>query len=111
MQTECVLEAPGAAAVSVQVRFLRVQREGRRGGARAEGDAFTPVASLEVDGELWTTWEESSEQQIDLGPVALGSLVRAGTCGGQRDGDHARRPRRAGAAAGRLGPYRRPCRT
>ena len=37
------------------------------------------MASLEVDGELWTTWEESSEQQIDLGPVALGSLVHAGT--------------------------------
>ena len=79
MQTECVLEAPGSASVSVQVRFLRVLSRVVEEVPRTEGDAFTPVASLEVDGELWTTWEESSEQQIDLGPVALGSLVHAGT--------------------------------
>ena len=79
MQTECVLEAPGAAAVSVQVRFLRVLARVVEEAPGTEGDAFTPVASLEVDGELWTTWEESSEQQIDLGPVALGSLVHAAT--------------------------------
>ena len=79
MQTECVLEAPGSAAVSVQVRFLRVLSRVVEEAPRTEGDAFTPVASLEVDGELWTTWEESSEQQIDVGPFALGSLVNAGT--------------------------------
>jgi hypothetical protein len=79
MQTECVLEAQGSAAVSVQVRFLRVLSRVVEEAPAKEGDEFTPVASLEVDGELWTTWEESSEQQIDLGPFALGSLVLAGT--------------------------------
>ena len=78
MQTECVLEAPASALVRVQVRFLRVQARLVQQARPDEGDEFTPVASLEVDGQLWTTWDESTEHQIDLGPLAVASLLLAG---------------------------------
>jgi hypothetical protein len=78
MQTECVLEASVLALVQVQVRFLRVRSRLVEQAPRDEGDEFIPVASLDVDGQLWTTWDESTEHQIDLSPIALRHLVGAG---------------------------------
>jgi hypothetical protein len=78
MQTECVLEGPASALVRVQVRFLRVQARLVQQAKLDEDDEFTPVASLEVGGQLWTTWDESTEHQIELGPLPVASLLLAG---------------------------------
>lgn len=66
MHTQCVAEvAPGALA-TVRIRYLQVQR---RTVEVATEDGFTPVAELEVDGELWASWDEAVEHTLDLGGI------------------------------------------
>ncbi len=62
MQTECLLEFGLEARVDVKIRFLQVQA--RTVEAAADG-TFTPVAELDVDGELWASWDEAVEHVVD----------------------------------------------
>jgi hypothetical protein len=62
-QTQCLLEAGPDAAVSIRLRFLRVQRKVVEA---AEGEEFTPVESLSFDGASIITWEEAVEHQVDI---------------------------------------------
>ena len=57
MQTECVLEFGLEAQVDVRLRFLQVQA---RTVEEAVAGDYKPVAELEVDGELWASWDEAS---------------------------------------------------
>ncbi len=68
MQTECVVEFAPEGTVDVRLRFLQVQT---RTMERSIGDAFVPVAELDVDGELWTTWDEAIEHTVDIPGVAV----------------------------------------
>lgn len=68
MRTELVLESRGPATVHARVRYLHVQ-------SRTVSGPDGPVASAEVDGEVWTTFEEALEQTVDL-DVGLGATGR-----------------------------------
>ena len=63
MQTECLLEFGLEASVDVKLRCLQVQT---RTVEEAVGDGFKPVAELEVDGELWASWDEAVEHVLDI---------------------------------------------
>jgi hypothetical protein len=63
MQTECLLEFGLEATVDLKLRYLQVQT---RTVERADGDGFTPVAELEVGGELLASWDEAVEHVLDL---------------------------------------------
>jgi len=70
-QTECLLECPEDAAVTVIARFLHLQR---RQVEAADGEAgFRPVASVQVGDAEVTTWDEAAERehQVTAPIVAL----------------------------------------
>jgi hypothetical protein len=68
-QTECLLECPADAEVTVLVRFLHLQRRTAEAADGAGG--FSPVASLQVAGSVVTTWDEAAERERQLTvPVA-----------------------------------------
>lgn len=82
MQTQCLLRGDAATVVEVRVRFLHlVAREiGSLPEALAElpttGEpAFTPVASLEVDGVRHLAWEEAVEREIVAPDATIAALL------------------------------------
>ena len=62
-QTECILEPAGGASVDIRLRFLHLQA--RLVEQAADGGSFTPVESLAAGGELYVTWDEGVETEID----------------------------------------------
>lgn len=66
MHTQCVVELGQRSLVDVRLRYLQVQR---RTVEAAGAHGYTPVAELEVDGELWASWDEAVEHTFDLGGV------------------------------------------
>src|SRR5215831_14330816 len=60
-QTECLLECPEDAAVTVVARFLHLQR--RQVEAEDSAGGFRAVASVEVDGAEVITWDEAAERE------------------------------------------------
>ena len=74
-QTECLLECPVDAEVTVAVRFLHLQR---RAAEEADGaGGFRPVASLQVAGSVVTTWDEAAERERQL-TVPVAALLAGG---------------------------------
>ncbi|ETK34092.1 hypothetical protein [Microbispora sp. ATCC PTA-5024] len=72
--TECLLEAPGDAALDVRLRFLhvtcrRVERAGSRG--------HRPVPRLEAGGRTYLTYDQTTEREIRFAP-RLSELDEAG---------------------------------
>ncbi len=68
-QTECLLECPPDATVTVVARFLQVQRRTAAAGSAADG--FRPVSSLQVGGIEHTPWDEAAEcEQQAVAPIA-----------------------------------------
>lgn len=63
MQTECVLEFGLEARVDVKIRYLQVQT---RTVEEAVDGGFKGVAELDVDGELWASWDEAVEHVLDI---------------------------------------------
>ena len=63
MQTECILDFGLEARVDVRLRFLQVQA---RTVEEAVAGDYKPVAELEVDGELWASWDEAVEHSLDV---------------------------------------------
>ncbi|MGH9223028.1 MAG: hypothetical protein ACRD2W_04425 [Acidimicrobiales bacterium] len=70
MQTEILVEAGPNATLDVRLRFLRVQQRQVQAGP-----SFEPVADLEVDGRLLTSWDEAVEEEVNLTRVDLASLL------------------------------------
>jgi hypothetical protein len=74
-QTECLLECPAEAEVTVLVRFLHLQR---RTVEEADGaGGFHPVASLQMAGSVVTTWDEAAEREQQL-TVPVAALLAGG---------------------------------
>lgn len=65
MQVECLLEPGAEPRVSGALRFLQLQRRSVE-QAVDDGTSFRPTASLEVDGALFTAWDEGVEREIEL---------------------------------------------
>lgn len=74
MQTECLVEAGTDPKVDVRLRFLTVQE---RQVEVASGDGFEPVAQLDVDGALFTSWDEAVEHEIDIPSMSVSDLLMA----------------------------------
>jgi hypothetical protein len=74
-QTECLLEAPDGAQVTVIARFLHLQRRQAEVGDGAGG--FRPVASVRVDDAEVTTWDEAAERE-HRATVPLAALLDGG---------------------------------
>jgi hypothetical protein len=60
-QTECLLECPEDASVTVFARFLHLQR--RQVEAKDGPGGFRAAASVRVDGSEVTTWDEAAERE------------------------------------------------
>ena len=92
MQTECLAAGGGAATLDVKVRFLHLsEREvcvpvadgGRRIAESGDGEIrasitdseLRVVPSLEVDGRLFQTWQESVERDVCLLALNVGEVV------------------------------------
>ena len=69
MQTEVLVEAGTDAKLDVRIRFLRVQQR------QVEDADGQPVAELEVDGTLLTSWDEAVEQEVNVAKVDLADLL------------------------------------
>ena len=76
MRTDCIVEFGLVARVDVKIRFLQVQARTVERAVRGGLDRFEPVAELEVDGELWASWDEVIEHTIDVEGF---DLARPGT--------------------------------
>jgi hypothetical protein len=63
-QTECLLEGAGAAHLAGKLRFLQIAARRVETGNEASG--FRPVPSAEIDGKLYTSWEEGVEREVDF---------------------------------------------
>jgi len=74
-QTECLLEAPEDAGVTVIARFLHLQR--RQVEADDGAGGFRPVASVQVDDAEVTTWDEAAERE-HRAAVPLAALLAGG---------------------------------
>jgi hypothetical protein len=77
MRAECVVES-GLVPVELVVRVRCLQLQARTVGEALGGGAYQAVASLEVAGQLFTSFDESTEQELEIGPLPLGPLHDAG---------------------------------
>lgn len=71
-QTECVIESDADAVLDIQLRCLHVQS--RLVEESVDGETFRNVESLEVDGRLFTVWDEAVEAEIDVVDLVLDPL-------------------------------------
>lgn len=63
MQTEVLVRSNGNAIIEGKVRFLHlISRE----IWKVSDNGFEPVASMEVDGKLYRSWDEATEREVDL---------------------------------------------
>jgi hypothetical protein len=63
MQTECLLRANADAVLAGKIRFLQIQRRTIEVAAVVGGE-FEPVESIELNGRLFTSWEEGVEREV-----------------------------------------------
>lgn len=92
MQTECLVEGSGSTTLDVKVRFLHLLTrevgvpdadckariadcdDGEIQSSIADSD-FNVVASLEVNGKLYQTWQEAVERDVGLPGLNLSETV------------------------------------
>jgi hydrogenase maturation protease len=74
MQTECMVLFNEATALDVRVRFLHLRQ--RQIGKVSQGADFEPVDSLDVDGQLFQTWQEAVEREVKVPDLNLVDLIR-----------------------------------
>ncbi len=80
MQTEVLLKATPRAEVDVMLRCLHSQTRqiGKVRAPTAELDEtlpYDPVASLEVEGRQFVSWDEAIEQQLRITPLSLTDIL------------------------------------
>jgi hypothetical protein len=76
METQCLIEAPGGAAVDVAVRFLHVVRRDV-GRATADGAGLELVDELRVGARHHLAWDEAVEREITAPGLVLDRLAAA----------------------------------
>jgi hydrogenase maturation protease len=82
MQTECLMAGSPSATLQVTIRFLHLllRQVGELVDPRQDWPVdrepeFRAVASLQVDGKEWYTWQEAVERTVDAGAATLGELA------------------------------------
>ena len=63
-QTECLIE--DEFEIAGTVRFLQIQSRIVEKLVDADRDTFEQVESLEAEAELWTSWDEAIEREVEL---------------------------------------------
>ncbi|CDM67020.1 hypothetical protein [Pyrinomonas methylaliphatogenes] len=77
LQAECLLLGDERTQLGIVVRFLHpLMREVGKIGERGE-DCWEIVEALEVDGQIFYTWQEAVERSVHLVLGALGELLGA----------------------------------
>lgn len=77
-KTECLLRGSREAEVWVEARFLQlVQRnvEVLHEGATSADGAGEVVEKLEVDGQIYWTWQEARERRVEIKRIGVASLL------------------------------------
>src|SRR5262249_25884180 len=69
MQTTCLVEPRGDARLMGRIRFLHILARTVEAAVDPLADRFEPVASVEIGGRLWTSWEEGAVREVDLEEV------------------------------------------
>jgi hypothetical protein len=64
-QTECLVEPGAETLLTGTLRFLQVQKRTLE-VADHQGEDLRGVESLDVDGQLWTSWDEGVERDVAL---------------------------------------------
>jgi hypothetical protein len=72
MQTECLIEGTSATKIEVRLRFLKLVTRSVRKLIRTPDErqdqpgsmVYDPVSSLEVDGKVFTSWQEAIECEV-----------------------------------------------
>lgn len=79
MQTECLVVCQESAALEVRIRFLQLlERQILKVPEDGTLDDCAPVASLEVDGKLFQTWQEAVEREVVLSSLPIRALESNG---------------------------------
>ncbi len=63
-QTECLVE--DEFEIAGTVRFLQIQRRLVEKLVNNDADTFQEVESLETEAELWTSWDEAIEREVEF---------------------------------------------
>jgi hypothetical protein len=87
MRAECIVES-GRVPAELVVRVRCLQLQARAVEEALGNGAYRSVPSLEVNDRLFTSWDESTERELEIGPRPLGPT------------DYARRGSAAPAAPG-----------
>jgi hypothetical protein len=74
-QTECLVECGGTTRLAGKLRFLHVAT--RRIKSAGPDGGFRDVPSIEIEGTLYTSWEEGVECEVDF-EIALDSNASPG---------------------------------
>jgi hypothetical protein len=82
MQTECLVEGGAHTRIEIRVRFLKLVARSVQKliSSTSDPDAmpqFAPVSSLEVDGKVFTSWQEAIEREVKVPPLNLEALTNA----------------------------------
>ena len=72
MQTQCLVSGHERSTVEASVRFLHVVE--RRVGEKT-GETLAFVDELRVGGELYLSWDEAVEREVEAGRFAIGELL------------------------------------
>lgn len=76
MQTECLMLGGPHTALDVHARFLHlVSRDVAKATTDSTGEEFQVVESLEVNGQLYQTWQEAIERDVCAPNVSLNDIV------------------------------------
>ncbi len=79
MATECLVEGDDP-RFDIRVRFLRIivreaGRPLREDGPATKGPAYEIVPELKVDGQIYQTWQEASEHEVEILDVSASELT------------------------------------
>ena len=74
MQTQCLVSGDEESTIEVKVRFLHVTE---RKIGRKKGETLEFVEELRVAGELYLSWDESTEREVALGRLKLSELLKS----------------------------------
>jgi len=77
MQTECLVVPSGQPVLDVRVRFLQLQARSVEAADPASAEGFTAVPSLDVGDEELVTWDEATEEHVDVNGRPIADLLEA----------------------------------
>jgi hypothetical protein len=81
MRTEILLRADSVARVEILIRFLQTQqRQVRKLNFHASEAAYDRVAELDVEGQIYVTWDEAVEREIAASSIPLSNVLSRPRC-------------------------------